>query len=87
MKVNIDVDLTPEEARALMGLPDVQPMQENMLKKLEAKMNESLDGITDPEYLFSKYLPVGVQSMEQMRDFFFNMANTKSGKADKDAKS
>ena len=28
MKVHVEVDMTPEEARALMGLPDVAPLQQ-----------------------------------------------------------
>jgi hypothetical protein len=28
MKVHIDIDCTPEEARTFFGLPDLQPMQE-----------------------------------------------------------
>ena len=26
MKITVDVDCTPEEARAFLGLPDVKPM-------------------------------------------------------------
>ncbi|WP_420846806.1 DUF6489 family protein [Microvirga tunisiensis] len=28
MKITMDVECTPEEARAFLGLPDVKPMQE-----------------------------------------------------------
>ena len=31
MKMNIEMDMTPEEARTLMGLPDVDRLQEQML--------------------------------------------------------
>ena len=30
MKVHIEIDMTPEEARAFMGLPDVAPLQQKM---------------------------------------------------------
>jgi hypothetical protein len=32
MKVNIEIDCTPEEARRFMGLPDVTGLQEEMMK-------------------------------------------------------
>ena len=32
MKFTVNVECTPEEARAFMGLPDVQPMQEAMMQ-------------------------------------------------------
>ena len=30
MKVNVEIDCTPEEARAFFGLPDVAPLQEKL---------------------------------------------------------
>ena len=38
MKINIDIDLSPEEARKIMGLPDLEPMQKQMLEKIQAKI-------------------------------------------------
>ena len=31
MKITIEVDCTPEEARAFMGMPDVRPMQDEIM--------------------------------------------------------
>ena len=30
--------MTPEEARAFMGLPDVAPMQKKMMEEMQARM-------------------------------------------------
>ena len=35
MKFTINIDCTPEEARAYLGLPDVRPMQEQLLKEMQ----------------------------------------------------
>jgi hypothetical protein len=43
MKVTIEIDCTPLEAREFMGLPDVQPMQAAMMDKLQEKMMANLD--------------------------------------------
>ena len=48
MKVNFDIECTPEEARAFFGLPDVAPLQERMMKELEDKMLDNLKSM-DPE--------------------------------------
>ncbi len=32
MKINVEIDLTPEELRRFMGLPDVQGFQQQMLE-------------------------------------------------------
>ena len=42
MKVNIEMDMTPQEARAFMGLPDVAPMQKKMLEEMQARMKAGL---------------------------------------------
>ena len=65
MKVTVDIDLTPEEARTMLGLPDMEPMQEAVMKRLEEKMLESLDEMSQPDYLFKRFFPVGMQGMEE----------------------
>ena len=38
MKVNIEIDCTPLEARQFFGLPDVSPMQIAVMDKLQQQM-------------------------------------------------
>jgi hypothetical protein len=38
MDVTINVNLTPAEARQLMGLPDVQPLQDAALAKMQDRI-------------------------------------------------
>ncbi|HTF01981.1 MAG TPA: DUF6489 family protein, partial [Bradyrhizobium sp.] len=35
MKVNVEIDCTPLEARQFFGLPDVQPMQTAVMDNLQ----------------------------------------------------
>ncbi len=67
MKVTIDIDLTPDEARKLMGMPDIEPLQRSMMSKLEEKMQEALDEMSQPDYLFKRFFPVGIQGMEEFQ--------------------
>lgn len=41
MKITIDVDLTPEELRQFLGLPNVEKLQEQLLKNAEQFLKES----------------------------------------------
>ena len=34
MKIHVELDMTPEEARAFMGLPDVAPLQKQMMEDI-----------------------------------------------------
>ena len=57
MKVNIEMDMTPEEARLFMGLPDVAPMQKKMLEEMQARMKAAFDA-NDPEGMMRAWMPL-----------------------------
>ena len=42
MKVIIDIDCTPEEARRFLGLPDLQPVHESYVNQLKTQLEEGL---------------------------------------------
>lgn len=42
MKVNIEVDLTPIEARTMMGLPDVTPLHDQYIDTLKETMKNGI---------------------------------------------
>ena len=70
MKIKIDVDCTPEEARAFLGLPDVAPMQKAMMAEVHKRMMDNLAAM-EPEALFKTWLPAGMQGLEQMQKAFW----------------
>jgi|TARA_R110000772_G_scaffold56298_4_gene128227 hypothetical protein len=71
MKITVDIDCTPQEARTFLGLPDVEKMQEAVMKELQAKMLENI-GNLDPENMMKTWLPAGIQGMEQMQKLFWS---------------
>ncbi len=70
MKITIDVDCTPEEARAFLGLPDVVPMQRALMEEIGARMSAGLEAM-DPETLMKTWMPLGVQGLEQAQKVFW----------------
>ena len=78
MKITIDIDCTPQEARSFFGLPDVAPLQESVMKEIQDKMLASLKA-SDSETLFKTWMPVGIQGFEQMQKTFW--ANVKAAQA------
>jgi hypothetical protein len=70
MKITVDVDCTPEEARTFFGLPDVKPMQDVLMKKIQERMVGNLDA-TSPEALLKTWLPASVQGIEQLQKMFW----------------
>ncbi len=67
MKVKIDVDMTPIEARELMGLPDVRPMQEAWLERMNDKMEEHLEQLS-PEMMLQNWLKAASGNAEWMTE-------------------
>jgi hypothetical protein len=55
MKIKVDIDCTPAEARAFMGLPDFEPMQQRTLAVMEKRMLDSLENFT-PETLLKLWM-------------------------------
>ena len=69
MKVTIEIDCTPDEARQFMGLPDVKPMQAALMARMEAQMAEAADRLS-PDALLRSWMALVPQSQEGMKDMF-----------------
>ncbi|MDO6513204.1 MULTISPECIES: DUF6489 family protein [unclassified Neptuniibacter] len=72
MKFKIDIDMSPEELRKVLGLPDVQRLQEDMMAKITERMESGVEGY-DPLTLFKPYLTGGVGSMEALQKLMMNL--------------
>ena len=69
MKVNVEVDCTPEEARRAVGLPDLSPIHDRYV----ALMLESMDGTVKPEMLegmMKNWAPMGEAGLAMWRRLF-----------------
>lgn len=73
MKISVDVECTPEEARAFLGLPDVAPLQEAVMGQIQDRMIANLQAM-DAESLFRTWLPLSVQGLEQVQKAFWAAA-------------
>jgi hypothetical protein len=69
MKVTVNIDCTPAEARAFFGLPYVQPMQASLMKDLEDRLRKNIQAM-DPETMFKTWLPATLKNIEQMQEMF-----------------
>ncbi|WP_294532358.1 DUF6489 family protein [uncultured Rhodoblastus sp.] len=67
MKITVNVDCTPAEARAFMGLPDFEPMQKRAMEELEKQMMESLERYS-PEALLKTWLTPGALNADWLHE-------------------
>lgn len=83
MKINIEIDITPEEARTALGLPDLEPVQQRVIAELEQRMMQYLN-VIDPETIFKQWLPMGIQGglqgFEKFQDMLWAAAGSVRGK-------
>jgi hypothetical protein len=70
MKFTVNIEATPEEARAFLGLPDIAPMQERLIKELEEKMADNIRTL-DSETLAKTWMPMMMQSWSEMQKTFW----------------
>ncbi|MBV9654248.1 MAG: hypothetical protein JOZ42_06760 [Acetobacteraceae bacterium] len=69
MKVTIEIDCTPEEARTFFGQPDLKPMQDKVMARFEKQMLDSVAAMSPEAILkmWSAFLP---QNADQFREAF-----------------
>jgi hypothetical protein len=80
MKLNIEIDMTPDEARRFLGLPDVSKAQDKMMAEIEKRMKAAID-VNDPEAMLRAWVPLGAQGFEQFQRFMFDSARRAAGGA------
>jgi hypothetical protein len=69
MKFHIDVEMSPAELRKLMGLPDLEGLQQRMLDELQARMEQGAEGY-DPMELMQPYMKTSLAGMDMMQRLF-----------------
>ncbi len=79
MKIRFDIDCSPEEARAFLGLPDVSAVQREMMETLRERLLANIQSM-DVERLFKTWMPSGADGWEQTIKNFGNQAGTKKDK-------
>jgi len=83
VKIKFDIDCTPEEARAFLGLPDVVPLQTAMMEEVEKRMKDGLAAMS-PEAILNTWLPAGVRNLEEIQKIFWGQFRGTGRDNDKD---
>ena len=83
MKVSIEIDCTPLEAREFMGLPDLQPIHTAMTEKLQEKMMANLEKLS-PDALMQNWFALDPKVTEQFRNMFAGVSGLGTGHTPKD---
>lgn len=80
MKVNIDIECTPQEARAFFGLPDVTPLNEALVEEMQKRLSANMEAM-EPEALMRSWMSYGGEWQKQ---FMGLMAQAAGGSGSKE---
>jgi hypothetical protein len=81
MRFHIDVEMTPAELRRLMGLPDLEALQQRMLDDIQARVEQGVEGY-DPMELMQPYLKTSLAGMDMMQRLFAAGMGRAAGQSD-----
>jgi hypothetical protein len=68
MKVTVDIDCTPKEARAFLGQPDVEAFNAWIIEQMKARFEQNME-LLKPEEMMKSWMAFGGQAQEQFRRF------------------
>ncbi len=71
MKMTINVECTPEEARAFLGLPNVEPLNDTLVNAVKERIEQNIE-LVSPEFYLKQWYSMG----GQVTDSFMNLMGT-----------
>lgn len=80
MKFTVNVECSPEEARRFMGLPDVTPINEQLVSEMGKRMEANLK-LMSGESLMSSWMSVGTQAQDAFVKLMTSAATGATGAA------
>ena len=79
MKISVEIDCNPDEARRFLGLPEVQPLQEAVLKEVQERLTANIKAM-DAKALIETWLPATLKGFEQLQQMFMAQTASSPGK-------
>lgn len=67
MRLTINIDCTPEEARTFFGMPDVAPLNDMIVTEMTKRAKDNIDTLADPERFFAQMMTMGGKGFEQFQ--------------------
>ena len=77
MKITVDVECSPAEARSFLGLPDLTPLHELYIAKASSLMTDGLTPI-EVQKMVQSWLPGMSEGFETWRRAVADLARPKS---------
>lgn len=78
MKMTIEVDCTPQEARSFLGLPDVSALNDKLVEEMQTRMSANMAALA-PEELMKNWTAFGAGAQDQFRKLMTSVVDMGMG--------
>ena len=78
MKISVDVDCTPEEARRFLGLPDLTPVHQVYVERMTKAVSDGVSAESVAE-LMKSWGPMSEAGLQIWRSMFEGMSGRRDG--------
>lgn len=68
MRLTVNIDCTPEEARAFFGMPNVAPLNDMVVTEMTRRAKENLDTLADPERFMAQMMTLSGKGFEHFQN-------------------
>lgn len=66
MKMTVEIDCSPQEARTFLGLPDVTSLNDKLVEEMQTRMSSNM-AMLSPDELIKNWSAFGAGAQEQFR--------------------
>jgi hypothetical protein len=78
MKIELEIECTPAEARAFLGLPDVSALNDHLVAEMQKRMDANMAALA-PEELMKNWMAFGAGAQEQFMKLMTAASAAKPG--------
>lgn len=83
MKITINVEVSPEEARAFLGMPDVEPINTLIIDEMTRRTKENIETLANPERLIAQWMTASGKGIDQFQSLMGSVVSRAAGTAKK----
>jgi hypothetical protein len=70
MRLTINIDVTPQEARTFFGMPDVEPLNAMVVAEMTRRAKDQKDTLADPERMVAQWVQMSGKGMDALSGLF-----------------
>ncbi len=64
MQITINIECSPEEARAFLGMPNVEPLNQMIVAEMTRRAKENMETLADPERLVQQWVEMSGKGLD-----------------------